>query len=106
MVALVFWQRTIFIQGKKFGNSIQLLKQDGKEISIALYVDDINPTIFYKQIGLVASKSLNNGGKLFLEINEKYSKDIITILGKIGFVNIQLKKDINDKDRMIKAIWK
>jgi len=76
------------------------------EPDIALYVDDINPTIFYKQIGLVASKSLNNGGKLFLEINEKYSKDIITILGKIGFVNIQLKKDINDKDRMIKAIWK
>lgn len=76
------------------------------EPDIALYVNDIDPTIFYNQISLIASKSLSNGGKLFFEINEKFSKKIITILKDIGFVNIQLKKDINDKDRMIKAIWK
>ena len=76
------------------------------EPDIALFVDDLDPTIFYKKISFVASKSLRNGGKLFFEINENYSKKIIAILKEIGFVNIQLKKDLNDKDRMLKAIWK
>ena len=40
------------------------------------------------------------------EINEKYGTEILKMLSKIGFVDIALKKDINDKDRMIKAIWK
>ena len=76
------------------------------EPDIALFVDDLDPTIFYKKISFVASKSLRNGGKLFFEINENYSKKIIAILKEICFVNIQLKKDLNDKDRMLKAIWK
>ena len=76
------------------------------EPHLALFVSDNNPLIFYEKIGKLAAKSLNCNGKLFFEINEQYPQEIITMLGNFGFVNIELKKDINDKDRMIKAVWK
>jgi release factor glutamine methyltransferase len=72
----------------------------------ALFVTDKNPLIFYKQIANLATKSLTSGGKLFFEINEQFSNELIVILTQSGFVDIELKKDINDRDRMIKAIWK
>lgn len=72
----------------------------------ALFVTDKNPLIFYKQIANLATKSLTSGGKLFFEINEQFANELIVILTQSGFVDIELKKDINDRDRMIKAIWK
>ncbi|MDC0204419.1 peptide chain release factor N(5)-glutamine methyltransferase [Flavobacteriales bacterium] len=76
------------------------------EPHLALFIADKEPLLFYKKIGNLAAKSLNCGGKLYFEINEQYGVEILEMLSKIGFVDIALKKDINDKDRMIKAIWK
>jgi len=76
------------------------------EPHLALFISNKDPLVFYKKIGSLAAKSLNSGGKLFFEINEQYGSEISKILSKMGFVDIALKKDINDKDRMIKAIWK
>jgi len=76
------------------------------EPHLALFTPDKEPLLFYKKIGNLAAKSLNCGGKLYFEINEKYGNEILKMLSKIGFVDIALKKDINDKDRMVKAIWK
>ena len=76
------------------------------EPHLALFTADKEPLLFYKEIGNLAAKSLNCGGKLYFEINEQYGAGILEMLSKIGFVDIALKKDINDKDRMIKAIWK
>ena len=76
------------------------------EPHLALFVSDNDPLLFYKKIGLLAAESLNKGGKLFFEINEKYGAEIVALLSKIGFVDIALKKDINDKDRMLKATKK
>jgi release factor glutamine methyltransferase len=76
------------------------------EPHLALFAPDKDPLLFYKKIGNLAAKSLNCGGKLYFEINEQYGSEILEILSEIGFVDMALKKDINDKDRMIKAIWK
>ena len=76
------------------------------EPHLALFVPDNDPLIFYKKIADIATESLTAGGKLFFEINEYFANELITILTQIGFVDIQLKKDINDRDRMIKATWK
>jgi len=73
---------------------------------LSLFIPDKEPLLFYKKIRNLAAKSLNYGGKLYFEINEQYGDAISEMLSKIGFVDIALKKDINDKDRMIKAIWK
>ena len=76
------------------------------EPSLALFVEDDNPLVFYKKIAELAFKSINVNGKLFFEINEQFGNEIISILSQIGFVDIELKKDANDKERMIKAVKK
>jgi len=76
------------------------------EPNIALFVEDDDPLIFYNNIADIAKNILNKNGKLYFEINERFGKEIVELLEKKEFVNIELKKDINDKDRMIKAIWK
>lgn len=76
------------------------------EPSLALFVKDEDPIIFYKKIADLAFNNLNTNGKLFFEINERFGSEIILMLSQIGFVDIELKKDLNDKDRMIKAVKK
>ena len=76
------------------------------EPDIALFVDDSDPLIYYKKIIKVASKYLKHNGLLYFEINEKFGSDIIDLLKNHGFVNIELKKDINDKHRMVKSVFK
>tara|TARA_B100001142_G_C14339949_1_gene657424 strand:+ start:1912 stop:2745 length:834 start_codon:yes stop_codon:yes gene_type:complete len=76
------------------------------EPHLALFVSDHEPLVFYKKIISIATISLNSKGKLFFEINEKFANQLINILIKYGFVDIELKKDINERPRMIKAIWK
>ena len=71
-----------------------------------LYLNNKLCLIFYKKIASLAFNFLNENGKLFFEINAKFGKETIEMLADIGFVNIELKKDMNDKDRMIKAIKK
>jgi len=72
----------------------------------ALFVEDSDPLIFYNYIAQFAFKYLNSKGALFFEINESFGVEIKLILNKLDFVNIELKKDLNGKDRMIKAIKK
>jgi release factor glutamine methyltransferase len=73
------------------------------EPHLALFVPNNNPLIFYKKIAELAFISLSKNGLLFFEINEQFGQETVVMLSSIGFVDIKLKKDINDKDRMIKA---
>jgi len=73
------------------------------EPHLALFVPNNNPLLFYKKIADLAFTSLPKNGLLFFEINEFFGNEIVDMLSAIGFVDIKLKKDINDKDRMIKA---
>ena len=72
----------------------------------ALFVSNENPLLFFKKIAELAYVSLSKNGLLFFEINESFGVEIVELLKHIGFVDIELKKDINDKDRMIKATKK
>jgi release factor glutamine methyltransferase len=76
------------------------------EPHLALFVPDNNPLLFYKKIAELAFTSLSKNGLLFFEINERFGKQTVSMLNAIGFVDIELKKDINDKDRMVKATKK
>tara|TARA_R110002050_G_scaffold74772_5_gene160215 strand:+ start:28456 stop:29319 length:864 start_codon:yes stop_codon:yes gene_type:complete len=73
------------------------------EPHLALFVKDENPLLFYKVIAEFAVDKLNKNGQLFFEINEFLGKDMIQLLLKNNFKNIQLKQDIFKKDRMIKG---
>ena len=72
----------------------------------ALFVSDNDPLVYYNEIAKIATNNLNKNGLLFFEINEKYSKQIIELLSNLNFVDIELKKDINGRDRIIKSVFK
>jgi release factor glutamine methyltransferase len=72
------------------------------EPSLALFVPDEDPILFYKIIGDFAIRKLRPGGTLYLEIHHDYARDIIQWYQGKGFVP-ELKKDFSGKHRMIKA---
>jgi len=74
------------------------------EPHVALFVPEKNPFIFYEAIALFAKQTLNPKGCLYFEINEKYPNETALCIEKQGFVT-ELKCDINNKYRMIKA-WR
>ncbi|MDB4900893.1 MAG: prmC [Mucilaginibacter sp.] len=69
----------------------------------ALFVPEDDPLIFYKAIADFAAAHLVQNGLLFFEINESYGKEIIQILTEKGLKNVELRKDMSGRDRMIKA---
>ncbi len=73
------------------------------EPSEALFVEDEDPLIFYRKIIHLAGKHLVENGSLYFEINEYLGEEMIKLLKKHGFNNICLRKDLNNKNRMIKA---
>ncbi len=75
------------------------------EPHVALFVSDADPLIFYRKIAEIAINALKTGGKLYFEINEQFGNETVDLLSVKGFKNIILKKDINGKERMIKADW-
>lgn len=71
------------------------------EPELALFVPDENPLLFYERIADFAFIHLKKSGHLYFEINEAYGAECSEMLQQKGFSNIELKKDINGKDRMI-----
>ena len=72
------------------------------EPHIALFVDDDDHLVFYKKIALFAESHLNKEGKIYVEVNEKYAREVNELFNRHGFVSI-IKKDIYGRDRMISA---
>ena len=72
------------------------------EPHLALFVPDNDALLFYKKLAGFAVKHLQPGGSLFVEINESLSEQVVNLFR--GFANIELRKDMQGKDRMIKAM--
>ena len=73
------------------------------EPEIALFVENYNPIIFYKAIVKYAKSNLSGNGFLFFEIYPDFALEISDLLKLKGFINIELRKDLQGKNRMIKA---
>ena len=69
----------------------------------ALFVPDDDALIFYSAIADYAMIHLLEGGVLYLEINENLGSQTLALLSNKGFKSLELKKDLRDRDRMIKA---
>lgn len=74
------------------------------EPHLALFVPDDKALIFYEQIADKALTALKPGGKLYFEINEALGDEVVRLLSLRGYHQIKIKKDLNDKDRMVSAI--
>ena len=74
------------------------------EPSIALFVPDTDPLLFYRKIAELGLEMLVAGGALYFEINRAYGEMMRTMLEDMGYNNVELRKDMFGNDRMIKAI--
>ena len=75
----------------------------GFEPHMALFVPDNDPLIFYKVISKMANIYLKSKGLIFFEIHENFSKEVASVLEDNNFVNIEVRKDLQGKSRMMKA---
>lgn len=73
------------------------------EPHLALFVPDNDALVFYKAIIRFADRHLEDKGLLYLEINENLGRETVSLLENSGFKNIELRQDLRDRDRMIKA---
>ncbi len=72
------------------------------EPHMALFVDE-DPLIFYTKIAQDALESLSENGYLFFELHENYALQVVEKLKELGFNKIELKTDLQGKNRMLKA---
>jgi release factor glutamine methyltransferase len=73
------------------------------EPHLALFVEDNDALVFYRKIAELAQKNLLPNGQLFFEINQYLGKEMMELLEKMDFKNIELRKDIYGNERMIKG---
>lgn len=73
------------------------------EPHLALFVKNDDPLIFYTKIAELAKNGLNKNGILFFEINQYLGKETVELLKSKAFNNVELKKDFNQNDRMVKC---
>ncbi|GGI58413.1 peptide chain release factor N(5)-glutamine methyltransferase [Winogradskyella haliclonae] len=74
------------------------------EPHLALFVDDDNPLVFYKAITDFAVNNLKQKGQLYFEINQYLGNETKQLLIDANFDNVELRKDLNGNDRMLKGI--
>lgn len=73
------------------------------EPSLALFVPDDDPLLFYRAIADYARQSLTAGGSLFFEINPLYAEQLKSLLSAMSYHHIEVRDDLYGKPRMIKA---
>ncbi len=75
------------------------------EPHLALFVPDENPLLFYNAISDFALSHLKENGSLYFEIHENFANDIVNLMQQKGFQSIEIKKDLQQKNRMVKAVF-
>ncbi len=73
------------------------------EPHLALFVPDGEPLLFYERIARGGLEWLKEGGVLMYEIHEAYGTECCNMLAELGYEEIELRFDINQKPRMIRC---
>ena len=69
----------------------------------ALFVPDNDPLLFYKAIAPYAAQSLERGGRLYLEINQRFGADVKRLLEQCGLDEVRIIDDTYGKPRFATA---
>ena len=72
------------------------------EPATALFVPDNDPLVFYKAIAAFGKSHLNKNGSIFTEIHESLGAATLDVFRSAGYTT-DLKKDMQQKDRMIRS---
>ena len=71
----------------------------------ALFVPDSDALVFYRALSRFAQQRLPQGAQIFVEIHEEMGPQVIALFQEAGLTEVTLRKDLQGKDRMIKATW-
>jgi len=71
------------------------------EPSMALFVPNDDPLLFYRAIIDYSMMTLLPGGMLAMETNRLYAHDVAKLLVCAGFSSVMIEKDISNNDRMV-----
>ncbi len=69
----------------------------------ALFVPNEDPLVFYRQIGNLGQCWLKPGGSLYFEVHMDYGREVVDMLKSLGYVDVQLRQDLNKRDRMVRG---
>lgn len=73
------------------------------EPELALFVPDDDLLRFYRAIADGAAEALRTGGALYFEIYEGAAEQMVAMLTERGWAEVELRRDFNDKNRMIRC---
>lgn len=73
------------------------------EPHLALFVPDDDPLVFYRAIADHGRTMLADDGLLYFEIYEHLGSQLCAMLEGLGYVDVELRKDINDRERMLRC---
>jgi release factor glutamine methyltransferase len=74
------------------------------EPHLALFVENSEPLIFFEAIANFAFNNLSDNGLVAVEINEAMAKETAEVFKRKGFSEVEIIKDIHQKDRFVSAI--
>ncbi|GAA4327297.1 peptide chain release factor N(5)-glutamine methyltransferase [Flaviaesturariibacter amylovorans] len=69
----------------------------------ALFVPDNDPLLFYAAIARFCNRRLHTGGVVYLEIHEELGAAVTELFRHAGYANVELRKDLQGKDRMVRV---
>lgn len=75
------------------------------EPALALFVPDDDTLLFYRKIALFGKTHLAEKGQIYLEINEALGAKVLELFEKEGY-QVELRKDLQGKDRMVKVFYR
>ena len=71
------------------------------EPSMALFVSDSDPLLFYRGIARQAATMLTGDGRLWFEVHERFAGEVAGLLAGENFEEVEIFNDINDKPRIV-----
>ncbi len=70
----------------------------------ALFVPDNDALIFYKALARFGKHRLYENGSIYMEIHEDLGKNVIDLFKQEGYSHIELRKDMQGKERMVRIV--
>ncbi len=69
----------------------------------ALFVPNESPLLFYERIAEFGKDLLKETGQIYVETSALYGEETAKMFRDNGYQNIELRKDISGRDRMVRA---
>lgn len=74
------------------------------EPHLALFVPDNDALIFYRRIAELGKSVLTGPREVYVEIHESHGEETAKIFDACGYSSVECRKDIQGRDRMIRAV--